>query len=127
MTRLILAPPVARPALAPADAARAGANGPVAEIVTFRLAPGTTEPAFLAAARATGTLLDGAPGFVSRRLSKGADGGWTDHVAWASLAEAGAAAARIMSDPAAAPFLAAIDPASIRMRHEALLWTMETR
>jgi hypothetical protein len=127
MTRLILALPLALAALAPADAARAGADGPVAEIVTFRLAPGTTEPAFLAAARATGPLLAGAPGFVSRRLSKGADGRWTDHVAWASHAEAEAAAERILSDPAAAPFLAAIDPASIEMRHEALLWTAEAR
>jgi hypothetical protein len=127
MTRLIRALPLARAALAPADAARAGADGPVAEIVTFRLAPGTTETAFLAAARATGALLDGAPGFVSRRLSKGPDGGWTDHVAWTTRAQAEAAAARIMSDPAAAPFLAAIDPATIAMRHEALLWTMEAR
>jgi hypothetical protein len=126
MTRPLLALPLAALALAPADAARGGdPTGPVAEIVTFRLAAGVTEAAFLAAARATGPLLAAEPGFLSRRLSQGADGAWTDHVAWTGLGEAGAAAARIMEAPAAAPFLAAIDPASIVMRHEPILMTME--
>ena len=126
MTRLILALPLALAALAPPDAARGGDTaGPVAEIVTFRLAAGTTEAAFLDAARATLPLLAAAPGFLSRRLSQGADGAWTDHVAWTGLAEAEAAAARIMDAPAAAPFLMAIDPATIVMRHERLLQTME--
>jgi hypothetical protein len=80
-----------------------------------------TDPAFLDAARATGVLLDAEPGFLSRRLSRGADGSWTDHVVWAGRTEAEAAAARIMSAPAARPFLMAIDPASIAMRHEPIL------
>jgi hypothetical protein len=126
MTRLILALPLAAAAFAPADAARADSASPtVAEIVTFRLAAGVTDPAFLAAARATGPLLATEPGFLSRRLSAGADGTWTDHVVWTSLAEAEAAAARIMAAPAAQPFLMAIDPASIAMRHEPILMTME--
>jgi hypothetical protein len=122
MTRLILA----LAALAPADAVRGGdAAGPVAEVVTFRLAAGAGEASFLDAARATGPLLAAEPGFVSRRLSKGADGTWTDHVVWTSLAEAEAAAARIMEAPAATPFLMSIDPGSIVMRHERLLMQME--
>jgi hypothetical protein len=125
MTRLILALPLALAALAPADTARAGGAGPVAEIVTFHLAPDTSEAAFLDAARATEPLLAAEPGFLSRRLSRGADGRWTDHVTWASLAQAEAAATRIMADPVAQPFLMAIDPASIDMRHEPLLMTME--
>ena len=126
MTRLILALPLALAALAPADAARGGETaGPVAEIVTFRLAAGVGDATFLEAARATGPLLAAEPGFLSRRLSKGDDGAWTDHVAWTSLAEAQAAAARVMKAPAAAPFLMAIDPASIVMRHERVLVTME--
>jgi hypothetical protein len=126
MTRLILALPLALAALAPADAARSGdAAAPVAEIVTFRLAPGTTDPAFLDAARATGQLLAAEPGFLSRRLSRGADGTWTDHVTWASLTDAESAATRIMAAPEAQPFLAAIDPASIALRHEPILMTME--
>ncbi len=126
MTRLILALPLALAAFAPADAARAGdAATPVAEIVTFRLVPGTTEPDFLAAARATGPLLAAEAGFLSRRLSKGADGTWTDHVTWGSLPEAEAAGERIMAAPEAQSFLMAIDPASIVMRHEPILMTME--
>ena len=126
MTRLLLALPLALAGLAPADTACAGgAAPPVAEIVTFRLAPGMTDPAFLDAARATGSLLAAEPGFLSRRLSKGADGTWTDHVTWTSLSEAEAAADRIMAAPEAQPFLAAIDPASISMRHEPILMTME--
>ena len=126
MTRLILALPLALAAFAPADAARAGdAATPVAEIVTFRLVPGTTSPVFLAAARATGALLATEPGFLSRRLSQGADGTWTDHVVWASLPDAETAGARIMSAPEAQPFLAAIDLASIVMRHEPILFAME--
>ena len=123
MTRLIRRLPAALLAFAPADAARAGsADRRVAEIVTFRLAAATPEAAFLDAARATGPLLATVPGFVSRRLSRGADGTWTDHVEWASRAEAAARA--VTSDPAAGPFLAAIDPDSIVMRHASLLWTL---
>ena len=125
MTRLLIALPFALAALAPADAARGADAGPVTEIVTFRLAAGISEKAFLTAARATGPLLAAEPGFVSRRLSRGEDGTWTDHVAWTDLARAEAAARRIMAAPAAAPFLMAIDPASIVMRHERLLMTME--
>ena len=125
MTLLIRLLPAALLALAPADALRAGPpDAPVAEIVTFRLDTATPEAAFLAAARATGPLLAAAPGFVSPRLSRGADGTWTDHVEWSSLAEAEAAARAILSDPAAGPFLAAIDPSTIVMRHEALHWTL---
>jgi hypothetical protein len=124
MTRLTRLLPAALLAFAPADVARGdAADGWVAEIVTFRLLTATSEGAFLNAARATGPLLAAAPGFVSRRLSRGPDGTWTDHVEWTSLAHAEAAADAIMKDPAAGPFLAAIDPATIVMRHEALLWT----
>ena len=108
-------------ALAPTDIARADAAGPVAEVVTFRLAPGTTEAGFLAAARATGPLAARQPGFLARTLSRGADGRWTDHVLWASSAAAQAAAAAVMADPAFAPFLAAIDPEGMDLRHEAVV------
>jgi hypothetical protein len=125
MKSLILSLPLAAMAFCPPDAARgAETAAPVAEIVTFRLAPGVTEAAFLAAARATGPLLAAEPGFLSRRLSQGTDGAWTDHVAWTGLAAAEAAAARIMEAAQAQPFLMAIDPASIVMRHERLQMTM---
>jgi antibiotic biosynthesis monooxygenase (ABM) superfamily enzyme len=99
-------------------------SDPVTEIVTFRLAPGVTEAAFLAAARGTEAFVAAAPGFVSRRLSRGEDGTWTDHVEWSSMADAVAASEALMADPAALPFLQAIDPATISMRHETLLMRM---
>ena len=112
--------PLAFIAFAPVDVARAGGSGAVAEIVTFRLAPGTAEAAFLDAARALDPVLRAAPGFSSRRLSCGDDGNWTDHVEWRSLHDATTAAADIMTRPEAAPFMSAIDPATIAMRHEAM-------
>ncbi len=111
-------------ALGPADAVRAGGSGPVAEIVTFRLAGGVSDAAFLAAARATEAFVRSAPGFRARRLTRGSDGTWTDYVEWSGRAAAEAAAARIMADPGAAPFMAAIDPESVILRHEVLVWTM---
>lgn len=111
--------------LAPADAARAGAGpNPVMEVVTFRLLPGVTEAAFLAAARATEAPLRRQPGFLSRSLTLSDDGHWTDHVLWSSLPEATAAAQAMMAEPAFAPFMAAIDGASVTMRHDRVLWQM---
>jgi hypothetical protein len=126
MTRLILALPLAAALLAPADAAGAGpADGPVAEIVTFRLVPGVTEAEFLGATHAMTPALSRAPGFVSRRLSRRTDGTWTDHVVWTDLASAEAAAQEVFRDPATRAFAAAIDGATIDMRHEPILLTME--
>lgn len=113
-------------ALAPADAARAkGSPAPVLEVVTFRLAPGVTEADFLAAARATEAPLRAQPGFLGRHLTRSDQGLWTDHVAWASLPEAMAAAEVMMAEPAFGPFMAAIDGASVAMRHDPILWQMD--
>lgn len=112
------------PLLAPADAARGGDAGPVAEIVTFRLVPGTDEAAFLAAARATGAPVSAQPGFVSRHLSRDDTGLWTDHVLWSDMGAALAAAQAVMEDPAFGPFVALIDPEGMAMRHAHLRWSM---
>ena len=116
--------------LAPADtarsdAARAKAATPVVEIVTFRLVPGADPAAFRAAAAATDAVLAADPAYGARVLLRGADGAWTDMVRWASLAAAEAAAARMMADPRAVPFMAMIDPATIAMRHDALIWARD--
>mgnify|MGYP001765943924 CR=1 FL=1 len=97
----------------------------VIEYVTFALVPGTAEADFLAAATGTGALVRRQPGFVARRLSQGADGTWTDAVTWTSLASAQAAAGAVMEDPAFTPFMALIDGASARMRHETLALTLD--
>ncbi|MDP3197922.1 hypothetical protein [Tabrizicola sp.] len=97
----------------------------VIEYVTFTLVPGTGEAAFLSAARSTEALVRSRPGFVSRRLSRGPDGRWTDAVTWASLAEAEAAAQAVMADPGFGPFMALIDGPSAAMRHEHLALTLD--
>ncbi len=109
----------------PADIARAGGGAPVLEVVSFRLIQGTTDAAFLAAAHATEAPLRRQPGFLTRQLTRAEDGTWTDHVTWATHGQAMAAAKAMMAEPAFGPFIALIDPASMQMRHDTILWRMD--
>jgi hypothetical protein len=93
----------------------------VIEIVIFKLAPDSSEADFLKAVETTNVFLSKQPGFLARRLSRGDDGSYIDHVEWASLAEAKAAAEGSMNQPQLMPFLNMIDPASMTMLHNALL------
>ncbi len=111
---------------APADSARAGGASPlVAEIVTFRLNAGVDEAQFLSDAKATDAIVRAAQGFITRTLSKGGDGVWTDYILWQTLADAQAAAKTVVNDPAFAPFGQAIDFETVVMRHEAVQWQMQ--
>lgn len=96
-------------------------NQLIAEIVTFRAAPGVPPETMRSRAEAIGPWLAACPGFLSRALSLAEDGTWTDHVIWASLDQAMAAAAKIMDEPCAAPFMAAIDGPSVAMGHAPVL------
>ncbi|MES2145830.1 MAG: hypothetical protein V4516_16105 [Pseudomonadota bacterium] len=98
---------------------------PVMEIVRFRLAPGTDDTAFLAAAHGTERPLRAQPGFVRRSLTRAEDGIWTDHVGWTSMAMAMAGADAMMTEPAFGPFMAMIDGASVAMRHDRIHWQMD--
>jgi hypothetical protein len=89
----------------------------VAEIVTFTLTPGTDPDRFARAAAALDPWLAAAPGFLGRCLSCAPDGTWTDHVLWADLPAAMAAAEALPARPEAAAFLAGIDMPSVTMRH----------
>jgi hypothetical protein len=112
-------------AFAAADTARGqGIDGPVMEIVTFRLSPGITDAAFLTAAKGTAAMVAAQPGFVRRSLLRDETGEWTDTVTWQNLALAHTAAKTVVSDPSFAPFGAAIDMASLTMRHVPILWQM---
>jgi len=107
---------------APADKAHAeDAPGLVAEIVTFRLAEGVSETAFLTSARAVQDLLRAQPGYMTRSLSLAPDKTWTDHVIWTEMDLALNAARLIFDDPRAAPFIQAIDPDSVQMQHNRIL------
>ena len=97
---------------------------PVAEIVTFHLTEGSEEAAFLAAARATEAPVAAQPGFLRRVLSRDDTGLWTDHVEWADLASAEAAAQAVMAMPEFGPFVGFIDLPGLKLRHAQVLWTM---
>lgn len=92
----------------------------VLELVRFRLRPGATPDALLAAAAASVAPVSACPGLRSRRLVHDGAGTWTDVVEWADLASASRAAQTVLTDPALAPFLALIDEASVEMAHPAI-------
>jgi hypothetical protein len=110
---------------APADIARSqAADGPVMEVVTFRLNSGVTDAGFLDAAKGTEAMVAAQPGFVRRSLLRDDAGLWTDTVEWQSLAQANAAAAVLNVDPAFAPFGGAIDLNTMQITHKPILWQM---
>lgn len=91
------------------------------ELLTYRLNPGVTTAAYLALVEQTLPALHGQPGLLSRSLAHDGDT-WTEVVQWQSQAHADAAGAAIMADPRVAPLMAAIDPASLTMRFQPLVW-----
>ncbi|MDE4133584.1 hypothetical protein PXK00_10695 [Phaeobacter sp. QD34_3] len=97
---------------------------PVAEIVTFTLAQGVTPDAFVALSQDSEAFVRAQPGFMVRRLSCGADGRWSDQVVWRDMTSAKAAAEAFPKQPFAAALMQAIEPGSIDMRHEDILWQM---
>lgn len=116
------------PFFGPADAGVGGSpeisTGPVAEIVTFHITPGSDEAAFLVAARATEAPVAAQPGFLRRVLSRDDGGLWTDHVEWADRASAEVAAHAVMAIPEFGPFAGFIDASTMQMRHARVMWTM---
>ncbi|TDK43021.1 hypothetical protein [Antarcticimicrobium luteum] len=97
----------------------------VAEIVTFRLADGADETAFISAAAAVEDKLQSSGQMLARTLSRTEDGLWTDHVIWRSQEAASAAAQEVMQSPVCAPFLALIDNDSVAMSHGAIARRMD--
>lgn len=91
----------------------------VLEIVWFRLQAGADPSAFVQAARQTETLLRRCPGFVRRMLVEDQNL-WGDLVEWRDRASAMAAAETVLQDAAFAPFIAMIDPGTLRLGHHAI-------
>ncbi len=96
----------------------------VAEIVTFTLVDGTTREEFVKLSQASEGFVRSATGFAHRQLSQGADGRWTDYVVWTDMKAAQDAAAQFMQQDCAAAMMAVINPDSVQMRHETVLWNM---
>ncbi|MGI9369387.1 MAG: hypothetical protein ACR2O2_11185 [Ruegeria sp.] len=96
----------------------------VAEIVTFTLANGVNPDEFVQLSRTTEEFVRTAPGFTHRQLSQGDDGRWTDYVVWQDMKAAQEAAAQFPQQDFAPALMAAIQPDSVQMRHEHVLWDM---
>ena len=111
---------------APADSARAAGSAPVvAEIVSFKLNDGVSDAEFVEISKASEAFVAAAPGFMSRQLSKGDDGVWTDYVLWQNI-DAARAMAKAFPDQDFAPTLMGmIAPDSVQMRHQHVLWQMD--
>lgn len=92
----------------------------VIETVTFKLNAGVSHADFVAAAEGMGAWIQAQPGFLRRRLSCTEDGTWIEHVEWADMDAAKAAAASIGDAPGNAAFLSAIEGPSVTMMHSAL-------
>ncbi|MCD7059937.1 antibiotic biosynthesis monooxygenase family protein [Pelagibacterium xiamenense] len=92
-------------------------NPEVLEVVTFTLKPGADEAKFLADNGAVERFCKAQPGFISRRLTRDADGGWIDVVEWTDMRAAEAAANAIGDAEGIGPCFAAIDMDTVVMRH----------
>lgn len=92
----------------------------VIETVTFKLNDGVSREAFAKAARAMTAWVTKCDGFVARRLSCAEDGTWVEHVEWADMTSAKAAAAGIGKEPGNVDFLSAINGPTVTMMHSEL-------
>ena len=93
----------------------------VIEAVSFRLVEGVSHEDFLKAVAASEAFIAGNPGFLSRRVSAGADGEWLDYVEWESMEAAMAAGEKFVAEPCVAPLMQAIDQSTLVMRHHHLV------
>lgn len=92
----------------------------VIETVTFRLKDGVPRERFVEAAMRANAFITARPGFIRRRLSLSADGLWSEHIEWADMENAKAAAKAIGGSADAASFLQAIDGSTVSLSHSAL-------
>lgn len=92
----------------------------VIEVVSFKLAKGVSDDDFLATQPSLKKFLDTCEGFINRRLSISEDGLWLDHVEWASMEAAKAAAEDFTQQESLKPLMQAIDMPSVSMHHNLL-------
>lgn len=92
----------------------------IIETVTFKLHEGISREAFAQAAAAMNAYVTDCAGFVARRLSCSDNGIWVEHIEWADMASAKAAAAGLGQVPSNAEFLSAIDGPTVTMMHSEL-------
>lgn len=100
-------------------------NATVVEIVTFELVSGASEEALVAQMRRSDAYVCTADGFVDRKLVKSQDGIWTDLVTWRDMAAAKACFDGFMAQSFAADLIALINPETIKMSHQPIIWQPE--
>lgn len=89
----------------------------VIEIVTFKLATGTSAADFRPLDRAVEVHhVAKQPGFISRESAAGDNGEWLVVVHWKSVKDAQASMDSFAGAPAAQPFMARLDAATMTMR-----------
>src|SRR4051794_26412466 len=89
----------------------------VIEIVTFRLADGADEVAFLETDRRLQTeFIPRHRGFMRRTTARGSDGEWAVIILWGSAADADASAALGQDHPIVREFDAMLDPGTVQRR-----------
>ncbi|MEM7470882.1 MAG: hypothetical protein AAF340_05965 [Pseudomonadota bacterium] len=94
----------------------------IAEIVRFRLKPGVSDADYIALNGPSHSYSSALPGFISRSLSKSAEGDWTDYVVWDSMEAAKHAADGFMAQDFAPAMVGAIDESTMEMTHQQILW-----
>ncbi len=87
------------------------------EMVSFKLASGSHEQAFLETNTAVENWVVKQPGFQYRALTKQADGTWIDLVFWESLETAQQAGNAFMAAQEPKAMLAFIDKETVNMQH----------
>ncbi len=99
------------------------ANQNVVELVSFRLQSGVSQEDFLATNDAMQTFIAGLPGLLYRSLTYNPESNeWMDIVYWATMENAQHAQSVFMSSDAAQKMMPLIDPDTVRMQHNPVLF-----
>ncbi|MFT4765580.1 MAG: hypothetical protein ACI9OH_002692 [Oleispira sp.] len=90
----------------------------ILELVTFKLANGISDEAFLVENEHLNHWVKSQPGFEYRALAQANDGSWTDTVFWQSMEAASAAQQRFGEEPSLQGMMKVIDMESVKVEHQ---------
>ena len=90
----------------------------ILELVTFKLAKGISEQAFLAENEHLNNWVKTEPGFEYRALSQAKDGTWTDTVFWQDMETASAAQQSFGEEASLQGMMKGIDMESVKVDHQ---------
>jgi len=90
----------------------------ILELVTFKLATGISDEAFLAENEHLNNWVKSQPGFEYRALAKTNENSWTDTVFWQDMETASAAQQRFGEEPSLQGMMKVIDMESVKVDHQ---------